>query len=180
MKQKKLIFNFFVNRNRKKLTDSRKRAKSLADNRKSDHPIETLLSDLKGITQVQTQRRRLISVSNFTRRLAENPHRTTEAYLLIFFSSFPALFPSILFLKCCCFFFFQIVRCCSVNCVVSSWSSWGSCNARCESNGQQRRSRRVTTAASCRGTPCPTLTQTKSCRGPCCRRDCQVQLVRRW
>ena len=43
MKQKKLIFNFFVNRNWKKLTDSRKRAKILADNRKSQHPIETLL-----------------------------------------------------------------------------------------------------------------------------------------
>ena len=42
LKQKKLIFNFFVNRNWKKLTDSRKRAKSLADNRKSHHPIETL------------------------------------------------------------------------------------------------------------------------------------------
>ena len=42
MKQKKLIFNFFVNRNWKKLTDSRKRAKILADNRKSYHPIETL------------------------------------------------------------------------------------------------------------------------------------------
>ena len=44
MKQKKLIFNFFVNRNWKKLTDSRKRAKILADNRKSHHPIETLVS----------------------------------------------------------------------------------------------------------------------------------------
>ena len=43
MKQKKLIFNFFVNRNWKKLTDSRKIAKILADNRKSHHPIETLL-----------------------------------------------------------------------------------------------------------------------------------------
>ena len=43
MKQKKLIFNYFVNRNWKKLTDSRKRAKILADNRKSHHPIETLL-----------------------------------------------------------------------------------------------------------------------------------------
>ena len=43
LKQKKLIFNFFVNRNRKKLTDSRKRAKILADNRKNHHPIETLL-----------------------------------------------------------------------------------------------------------------------------------------
>ena len=42
MKQKKLIFNFFVNRNWKKVTDSRKRAKILADNRKYNHPIETL------------------------------------------------------------------------------------------------------------------------------------------
>ena len=42
MKQKKLIFNFFVNRNWKKLTDSRKTAKILADNRKGHHPIETL------------------------------------------------------------------------------------------------------------------------------------------
>ena len=42
LQQKKLIFNFFVNRNCKKLTDSRKRAKILADNRKSHHPIETL------------------------------------------------------------------------------------------------------------------------------------------
>ena len=42
LKQKKLLFTFFVNRNWKKLTDSRKRAKILADNRKSHHPIETL------------------------------------------------------------------------------------------------------------------------------------------
>ena len=41
MKQKKLIFNFFVNRNWKKLIDSRKRAKILAHNRKGHHPIET-------------------------------------------------------------------------------------------------------------------------------------------
>ena len=47
LKQKKLIFNFFVNnRNWKKLTDSRKRAKIVADNRKSHHPIETLYSSL--------------------------------------------------------------------------------------------------------------------------------------
>ena len=43
MKQKKLIFNFFINRNWKKLTDSRKIAKILADNRKSHHPIENLI-----------------------------------------------------------------------------------------------------------------------------------------
>ena len=46
LKQKKLIFSFFVNRNWKILTDSRKRAKILADNRKSHHPIETLLEEL--------------------------------------------------------------------------------------------------------------------------------------
>ena len=44
LKQKKLIFNFFVNRNWKKLTDSRKRDKILDVNRKSHHPIETLLA----------------------------------------------------------------------------------------------------------------------------------------
>ena len=43
LKQQKLIFNFLVNRNWKQLTDSRKRTKILADNRKSRHPIETLL-----------------------------------------------------------------------------------------------------------------------------------------
>ena len=42
LKQKKLIFNFVVNRNWKKLTDSHKSAKILADNRKSYHPIKTL------------------------------------------------------------------------------------------------------------------------------------------
>ena len=44
MKQKELIFNIFVNRNWKKLTESRKRAKILAESRKSPLPIETLLS----------------------------------------------------------------------------------------------------------------------------------------
>ena len=46
MKQKKLMFNFFVNRNWSKLTDTRKRAKILADNRKSHHPIETLFEQM--------------------------------------------------------------------------------------------------------------------------------------
>ena len=39
----KLFFKLTINRNWKKLTNSRKRAKILADNRKSQHPIETLL-----------------------------------------------------------------------------------------------------------------------------------------
>ena len=43
LKQKKLILNFVVNWKNWK-TDSRKRAKILADNSKSHHPIETLLA----------------------------------------------------------------------------------------------------------------------------------------
>ena len=43
LKQNKLIFNFLANRNWKKLNDSRKRAKILADNRKSHHHNETSL-----------------------------------------------------------------------------------------------------------------------------------------
>ena len=66
MKQKKLIFNFFVNRNWKKLTDSRKNAKILADNRKSHHPIETLCVVVRsrGADRV---RRLSEDHSNFTR-----------------------------------------------------------------------------------------------------------------
>ena len=37
-----MIWRPLFNRNWKKLTDSRKRAKILTDNRKSHHPIETL------------------------------------------------------------------------------------------------------------------------------------------
>ena len=47
LKQKKLIFNLVVNRNWKKLTYSPKRARILADNRKSYHPIETLYSEVQ-------------------------------------------------------------------------------------------------------------------------------------
>ena len=43
LKPKKLIANFFVNRNWNKLTDSRKRAKIVANNGESHHPIETFM-----------------------------------------------------------------------------------------------------------------------------------------
>ena len=61
LKQKKLIFNFVVNRNWKKITDSRKRAKILADNRKSYHPIETLLSRTLWFTDITSHKRKKIA-----------------------------------------------------------------------------------------------------------------------
>ena len=60
LKQKKLIINFVVNRNWKKLTDSRKRAKLLADNRKSYYPIETLVLTCFG----RTDERRMARVES--------------------------------------------------------------------------------------------------------------------
>ncbi|XP_065053229.1 protocadherin Fat 4-like isoform X4 [Rhopilema esculentum] len=63
-------------------------------------------------------------------------------------------------------------RCCPVNCAVSSWGSWGSCNAQCEKMGVRSRTRTVVTAVSCNGTPCPGLTQYNTCNGPCCLRNC--------
>ena len=70
LKQKKLIFNFFVNRNWKKLTDSRKRAKILADNRKRHHPIETLLSaTTRNICLVKSQNSGLINSDKFCSRI---------------------------------------------------------------------------------------------------------------
>ena len=44
---REIIFNFLVNHNWKKLTDSLKRAKILANNRKSHNPIEILLGGLR-------------------------------------------------------------------------------------------------------------------------------------
>ena len=63
-KQKKLIFNFFVNRNWKKLTDSRKRAQILADNRKSHHPIETL-TQATWVLQPSQEKLKAMLMQNF-------------------------------------------------------------------------------------------------------------------
>ena len=46
------FFKFFVNRNGKKITVSRKKAKILTVNRKSHHPIDTLS---KGVFDVKVQ-----------------------------------------------------------------------------------------------------------------------------
>jgi len=47
LKQKKLILTFLLPATKKKLTGSCKRAKTQADNRKSHHPIKTLILLLK-------------------------------------------------------------------------------------------------------------------------------------
>ncbi|XP_020914373.1 coadhesin, partial [Exaiptasia diaphana] len=70
--------------------------------------------------------------------------------------------------------------CCPVNCVVNSWGSWGACDASCEQSGKQTRTRSIRTRPSCKGTACPTLIDTKPCKGGCCRRDCLVSSWSAW
>ena len=58
--------------------------------------------------------------------------------------------------------------CSAVNCLVGSWTSWGSCSHQCGTSGTQTRTRQQTQAASCGGS-CPyTLSETRACnRGNC-------------
>jgi len=71
-------------------------------------------------------------------------------------------------------------RCCPVNCLTTSWGSWGACNARCEQSGSRSRARSVTTYASCNGAACPGLLQSETCRGSCCKRDCTMTAWSAW
>ncbi|XP_066290685.1 fibropellin-1-like [Branchiostoma lanceolatum] len=64
-------------------------------------------------------------------------------------------------------------RCCPQNCRWGSWGSWGSCSASCERSGTQTRTRREYTEY-CGGRPCSgSDTDTRSCMGGCCRRNCR-------
>jgi len=64
-------------------------------------------------------------------------------------------------------------NCCSVNCVVGEWVSWGSCDATC-GGGTLTRIRSIQTPASCGGTACPATTGTIDCNTNCCPVSCVV------
>lgn len=73
--------------------------------------------------------------------------------------------------------------CCTpVNCVVSAWSAWGECI--CPEPGgdieicTQTRTRTIVTPASCGGTACPTLIETRECG--CTPVDCVVSGWSEW
>ncbi|XP_068755738.1 spondin-1-like isoform X1 [Montipora capricornis] len=71
-------------------------------------------------------------------------------------------------------------RCQPTDCSVSSWNSWSSCSTdTCGQQGLQRRSRTVTSSASCGGAACPTLDETRQCYGSK-QVDCQVSSWSQW
>lgn len=69
---------------------------------------------------------------------------------------------------------------CSIDCVVTSWSSWGPCSVSCGS-GQQSRTRSVSTNAQYGGQACPPLIEVASCEaGPCPPTGCVVSAWSEW
>jgi hypothetical protein len=68
---------------------------------------------------------------------------------------------------------------CPVDCVVSDWSSWGTCSAAC-GGGDQTRTRTITTQPSIGGAACPDLTETQACNTNPCPVDCVVSDWSSW
>lgn len=57
-------------------------------------------------------------------------------------------------------------RCPVRNCSVGPWTSWSTCTQPCGTGGSQRRTRRMTSAATCGGS-CPALVETRNCNRGC-------------
>ncbi|XP_076821043.1 SCO-spondin-like [Clavelina lepadiformis] len=70
--------------------------------------------------------------------------------------------------------------CCPVNCRLSDWSMWSSCDREC-GLGTRTRNRTIDVVGSCGGTACEDLAeQSESCNQRCCPVDCQVSPWTPW
>jgi len=68
---------------------------------------------------------------------------------------------------------------CPVDCQVSDWGTWSSCDAEC-GDGSQTRSRTVTQPPQNNGAVCPPLTQSQYCNNGGCPVDCEVGAWGSW
>ncbi len=67
-----------------------------------------------------------------------------------------------------------------INCVVSNWSAWSTCDKPC-GTGTQTRTRAITTQAANGGTACPTvLSESQQCNTQACPVDCLVSDWSAW
>ena len=70
--------------------------------------------------------------------------------------------------------------CSSVNCQVTSWSSWSVCSAvQCGQPGTRVRQRTILVSPICGGTACPSLQETRPCQG-ILPMDCQISFWSSW
>ena len=68
---------------------------------------------------------------------------------------------------------------CSVDCQVSDWSDWGTCDKTC-GGGTTHRNRTVTHPSIAGGNACPNLIENKTCNTQPCSVDCQVSDWSEW
>jgi hypothetical protein len=68
---------------------------------------------------------------------------------------------------------------CPVDCKLSSWSGWSKCSAEC-GGGVSQRLREVKRAMKYGGKPCGDTSQTKSCNGQACEKDCDLTAWTKW
>jgi hypothetical protein len=62
---------------------------------------------------------------------------------------------------------------CPVDCVLDAWTGWSKCSAPC-GGGVRQRLREVKVAMAYGGKPCSTSSQTVSCNGFACEKDCEL------
>merc|ERR1719326_1756320 len=68
---------------------------------------------------------------------------------------------------------------CPVNCKLATWSGWSKCSAEC-GGGVSQRLREVKQAMKYGGHPCGETSETKSCNGQACEKDCELSPWTKW
>jgi len=68
---------------------------------------------------------------------------------------------------------------CPVHCRLSTWSGWSKCSAQC-GGGVTQRLREVKVAMKYGGKPCGQTSETKSCNGQACEKDCVLSGWTKW
>jgi hypothetical protein len=68
---------------------------------------------------------------------------------------------------------------CSVDCKLAAWSGWSKCSAEC-GGGVSQRLRELKVAMKYGGHPCSATSETRSCNGQACEKDCDLSDWTKW
>jgi len=68
---------------------------------------------------------------------------------------------------------------CPIDCKLSTWSGWSKCSAEC-GGGVRQRLREVKQAMHHNGAPCEMTSETETCNGQACEKDCELSEWSKW